>query len=196
MSLSEVTSLRNAYSALELLRLLDVSAPCNAAAAIDALQARISSGDFAALFWGALLVTGCGLTPIPTLVDAIREAVRHVDASRIFIVSVAWLVVKELRLTDVESSLRALAGPFRLGDGYVSRREIQTPDIYSTATGFLADPGTPQERTRAAQLFGDQHGYWSIPPRFRNGNVVDLRTLYLGLWLDGRLPHGLVPILA
>jgi hypothetical protein len=65
----------------------------------------------------------------------------------------------------------------------VGRAGAPTPDLQATATGALLLGRKPAVAAAVKATFSDERGYWLLPPAQKQGNVVDLRTLYLGLWL-------------
>jgi hypothetical protein len=66
-----------------------------------------------------------------------------------------------------------------------SRSGAPAPDVESTAIRALILGRTPAVAAAVRSTFADQRGYWLYSPSNVQGNVVDPRTLYLGLWLTG-----------
>ncbi|HEY7934836.1 MAG TPA: hypothetical protein VID48_13530, partial [Solirubrobacteraceae bacterium] len=187
--------LKQAYFALELSLALGVNPPGSSEPALQQVQPALAGLKSEAALWGALLVSRSGLPASPALVEAAHQAALHLDTGGTSAVSLAWTVSHALGWQDAETSVQAMHSPWPLGGVYAARAGIPTADIESTATGFEINGGTRQEMSAAARKFVDQAGYWLLPPTIRDGNVVDLQTLYLGLWLSGSMPATKVPII-
>jgi hypothetical protein len=89
----------------------------------------------------------------------------------------------------VGSAVRALGA----GGLFLDRAGAPYPDLRSTALGALAT-AIHRPVGEVQTTFADRRGVWLLPVRQAQGNVVDLGTLYFGLWLMGDVsdPAGVV----
>jgi hypothetical protein len=86
-------------------------------------------------------------------------------------------------LAGIKSHLSGLhEGPL-----WVVRAGAPAPDLQSTATGAMVLGRSPAAAAAAKATFADHRGFWLLPPAVAHGNVVDSRTLYIGLWLTSDL---------
>jgi hypothetical protein len=117
-----------------------------------------------------------------------------------------WLArERELDLSITRQAQAAFTIAFALGDAHVTavieshlsglhdgplwvvRAGAPAPDLQSTATGAVVLGRSPALAKAARGTFADHRGFWLLPPAITRGNVVDLRTLYIGLWLTSDL---------
>jgi hypothetical protein len=102
---------------------------------------------------------------------------RHVEEA----FTVAQALGDQALVADIESHEAALHPEPLWG----SRSGAPAPDVESTAIRALILGRTPAVAAAVRSTFADQRGYWLYSPSNVQGNVVDPRTLYLGLWLTG-----------
>ncbi len=87
--------------------------------------------------------------------------------------------------TDVRKDLEELRG----ADGAFRDSDLgAVPDIRASAIGRRGLGLAPA--ADLAEPFADPDGYWLGPPARSVGNVVDLQTIYLGLYLAGGVSSG------
>jgi hypothetical protein len=97
----------------------------------------------------------------------------------------ALTIAPALGDNDFEAGIKAHVATLYAGLLWVGRAGAPTPDLQATATGATLLGRSPAVAAAVKTTFGNRQGYWVLPPTYEQGNVVDLRTMYLGLWLTG-----------
>jgi hypothetical protein len=97
----------------------------------------------------------------------------------------AFTLAQALDDKQLQATLAAHESAQNPGPLWGSRSGAPAPDLQSTAVGAVILGRTPVQAAAVRTTFADQRGFWLYSPSNLQGNVVDPRTLYLGLWLTG-----------
>jgi hypothetical protein len=149
-------------------------------AELKATDDHLPASDLVSL---ARLSSALGIPGGDHIKDRWRAGERDFDLSLTRQVLAAFTIAQALGDKDLESDIKAHVSALHSGPLWVGRAGAPTPDLQATATGALLLGRKPAVAAAVKATFSDERGYWLLPPAQKQGNVVDLRTLYLGLWL-------------
>lgn len=97
-----------------------------------------------------------------------------------------WLRGRMSNQSSLTEAGRRAALRFRTAAG-ACEYAAQAPTVDLVSTAVCRRMEVSGVSTAALDLFADRAGFWYLPPSVKVGNAVTLRSIYLGLFLAGRI---------